>query len=250
MTCRTWQDCGSTTWWRPNSLHRRAGMVAESSKKGTNVSIHAKRRHKRTKELQKMLGRRKFQSVKREWLHMQVRQVFSSGTPNGMNTLWPCVGLSCSNQSRPTAHGTTLTLNSPSWGYKHPTAPTQCRPDSKCRERATLPQVFHRSLGKGKEWVKETSSGSTGTRYALAVCWADNASRTQSSAASRAQDWAARWRELGGLELCSRGTACRRRCSSSLQKGRITHCSWDPRDKAKSCSSGSSETSARSSTGL
>lgn len=52
-----------------------------------SVSVHAKRRHKRAKGLQKMLGRRKFQSVKEERVHMQVRQVFSPGTPNGMKTL-------------------------------------------------------------------------------------------------------------------------------------------------------------------
>lgn len=165
---------------------------------------------------------------------------------NGMQTLWLCVGLSSSNQYHPTAHGTTLTPNSPAWGYEHAAAQTQGRSDSKCIERATFPQAFHSSLGKGKGWVNETSSGSTGRRHALAACWAGNASRTQSSAASRAQDRAARWRGLSGL--C--GTACRRHCSSSVQKGWIVHCSWDPRDKAKSCSSGSRETSAKSSTGL
>jgi len=44
-------------------------------------------RHKRTKGFRKMLKRRKFQSVKKERLHMQVRQVFSPGIPNDMKTL-------------------------------------------------------------------------------------------------------------------------------------------------------------------
>lgn len=70
-------------------------------------------------------------------------------------------------------------------------------------ERATFPQAFHRGLGKGREWVKETSSGRAGSRHALAACWADNASRNQSPAARRAWNRAVRedsrsWSGVGG----------------------------------------------------
>lgn len=155
----------------PNSLFRRVGMVADSSNKGTNgVFLYAKRMHKRTPWFQKTLGRRKFQSVTKKRLHMQAKQVFSPGAPNGMKTLWPCIGLSGSNQCHPPAHGTTLTLDSPVWGYKQAAAQAQGGSDSKCIERATSPHAFHRDSGKGKEWVKETGLGGAGRRHTLAAC--------------------------------------------------------------------------------
>lgn len=40
-----------------------------------------------------------------------------------------------------------------------------------------IPSELPQGLRKGKKLVKETISGSTGRRYALAACWADKATR-------------------------------------------------------------------------
>lgn len=64
---------------------------------------------------------------------------FPEGTPSGMKTLWPCVGLSSRNQYHPTAQGTTLTPNTPPRGYEHTAAQTQSRSNKKCIERTTFP---------------------------------------------------------------------------------------------------------------